>query len=609
MNNLKTILFTGIFLISLSIFFNTVGEADAQSTGKHHLRIDTSPRDLMFVPGQGFYDDGKVVTLTKMPETWLDYEFIGWKIDGAWATDNPPKIRMDRTHEALAVFEKLEGGVVETEGILIDSIPRITSITVDDQVYLPDELPVTLEWDEGTQHVISVENIVNEGADKRYSFDMWKDTEQGTVRIVETGEVDSLVAIYDTQFYLRAITEHGSIDGGGWYDKDDTANFKITEEFVTDRDDSIRYAFESWDKGDYLKSTENSMPIQGPVTVKANWNEEYLLDIRSNVPKFSPAGSGFYPDGKSLALIAENKIKSTKRDITYVFNKWVSIGPNPVIIKNTVSPSTSITIDNPYIIEARYTKSYLINAWTPYGSISGGGFYDAGEVVELKVVASEVTVEPGKVKKTFAGWDTRGAKVMDFSSEGGKSLDQTIRPNLMIIADQPRNVTAKWNDQYYLNIRSSQGEVKGSGWYDPGTVVPISISNPTTPPGMWSSYSFVGWSGDIESVNPNSKVIMSAPKSLVAEWEVDNSPGIINGIILGAIGIAGYFVYTKTKNRGGGLDHIINTKKQGFSFERRNLDSIIGRKTEPKFGGSASTETMPQKKFSIMDWLMGNDKK
>jgi hypothetical protein len=605
-NKLKNLLFAILFLFSINLFF--MDNVYAQSLDQHHLKIDTVPRDLMFIPGQGFYDDGKIVTLTKIPDVWKDYKFLGYKVDGAWAADNPPVIRMDRTHEVTAVFEKSDIVTVDQKGIIIDSIPRVSTITVDNEVYLPDELPITLQWDKESQHVISVESIVNEGADKRYSFNQWKDTAQGTVRIVQAGDIDNLVALYDTQYYLRAITEHGSIEGGGWYDLDDTARFSVTEEFVSENDDSIRFAFKSWDAGDYQKSIENSIPIQGPLTIKASWDEEYLLDIRSNIPDYVPPGGGFYPQGKSLALIAENEIRSSNSDVNYVFDRWVSIGPNPVIISNTLSPSTSITIQNPYVIEARYTKSYLINAWTPYGSISGSGFYNEGDVAEIKVTSNEVIVEPNRVKKTFAGWDTRGAKVMDFSSEGSQGSTD-ILPNLMVVADQPRNVTAKWNEQYYLNVRSSEGEAKGSGWYQPGSVVPISIRNPTEPPSMWSTYSFAGWSGDIEATTPSAKVVMSGPKTIVAEWQVDNSPGIINGIILGALGIAGYFIYSKTKSKGGTMTNIINTKKDGFSFDRRNLDSFIGKKSEPKFGGNAQSQTVPKKSFSIFDWLMGNDKK
>jgi len=601
----KNLLF--VFLFSSIIIFSVTSNTEAQAVEKHHLKITSQPRDLMFISGQGFYESGQIVTLTEMPETWREYGFVGWKIDGGWASENPPKIRMDKSHTAIAIFEILEDKLVDKEGILIDSIPRISTIIVDDEVYLPEELPITLQWEEGTNHIILVEPIVNDGADKRYVFDKWKDSETDTVRTVYAGELDSLIAIFNTEYYLRAITEYNSINGGGWYGEGETATFELTSEFAPRGDDeSIRYAFESWDSGDYLKSVENSIPIHGPITVKANWDEEYLLDIRSNIPDYIPPGGGFYPQGKSLALISEEEIRSSAADINYVFDKWVSIGPNPVIISNTISPSTTITIENPYIIEARYAKSYLINAWSEYGSISGGGFYDAGDIAEIKIITNEVIVEPGKIKKVFSGWNTYGANIMDFSSES-KSLEKVARSNLLVVVDQPRNVTTQWKNQYYLDIRSSEGEVEGAGWYDPGTYVPITAKNPVKSPSMWSTYSFVGWSGDIDNTSNNAKIIMSGPKLIVAEWEIDNTPGIINGAILAGIGIAGFFTYAKTKNRVG-LAHIIDTKRNDMPFYRRGLASLVGKKSKPKFGGSAKTETLPVKKFSIFDWLMGNDK-
>jgi len=124
---------------------------------------------------------------------------------------------------------------------------------------------------------------------------------------------------------------------------------------------------------------------------------------------------------------------------------------------------------------------------------------------------------------------------------------------------------------------------------------------------MWSSYSFVGWSGDIDNTSNNAKIIMSGPKLIVAEWEIDNTPGIINGSILAGIGIAGFFTYAKTKNRVG-LAHIIDTKRNDMPFYRRGLASLVGKKSKPKFGGNPKKETLPVKKFSIFDWLMGNDK-
>ena len=117
----KNLLF--VFLFSSIIIFSVTSNTEAQAIEKHHLKVTSQPRDLMFISGQGFYESGQIVTLTEMPETWKGYGFVGWKVDGGWASENPPKIRMDRAHEAVAIFEALEDGVVEKEGILIDSIP------------------------------------------------------------------------------------------------------------------------------------------------------------------------------------------------------------------------------------------------------------------------------------------------------------------------------------------------------------------------------------------------------------------------------------------------------------------------------------------------------
>jgi len=547
-----------------------------------------------------------------MPETWRGYKFVGWKIDGAWASDNPPTVRMDRPHDVLAIFEINEGNVFDAEEIIIDVIPRVAEITIDNKIYLPDELPVYFTWDPGTEHVIFVEPIVNEGIDTRYVFDMWKDRESERIRTITAGEVTELIALFKTQDYLRIITEYSSVQGGGWYDEGETVDFSLNSEvFPHKDDDGIQYAFDSWDLGDYRHSPKNSIPLQNPTTVTANWKEEYKLDLRSNAPDYFPNGGGFYLKGKSLALLAEEEIRSSNYDVKYVFLKWVSIGPNPVIISNALSPSTTITVDNPFIIEARYKKSYLVNVWSPFGSTSGAGFYDEGDIAEIRVNNKEVITEPGKVKKIFSGWDTGGSRVMDFSSSETNSLvSPPGRFNLMVIVDQPSNITAQWTSQYYLDIRSPEGQVSGAGWYIPGSLVPISVKKPTQPPGMWSTYAFKGWSGDIESNSPTTKIIMNQPRSVVAEWDTDNSPGIVNGIILGGVGVVGFFIYKKIKKNGKfAIGNIGGGKRSDLPFERRSLGCVIGKKESKTSITSQNNkqETLPRKKSSIINWLMGND--
>ena len=145
-------------------------QANAQTsddTSQYVLRVKSEP-NILFIGGGGLYNVGTSVTLNDAPEIWQDYKFIGWKIDGIWTSENPPTIRMERNHEAVAVYEKSQSGQ-----ILIDAIPRITEITIDGTIYLPQELPVSFDWETGSEHIISVPEIVKESTNTRYVFDFW----------------------------------------------------------------------------------------------------------------------------------------------------------------------------------------------------------------------------------------------------------------------------------------------------------------------------------------------------------------------------------------------------------------------------------------------------
>jgi hypothetical protein len=594
-------------LLSLSI---TVIEVNAQTPDLFYLRVKSEPSSLLYIGGAGSYKEGEIVTLTAMPDKWEDYKFSGWKIDGSWSTENPPKIVMNTSHEVVAVFEKVQG--TGGDAITIDTIPRIAGITVDNDIYLPTELPLSINWDATTNHIITAEKTVNENPDKRYIFGSWKDGNVDPVRTVKPDEGTSFIALYKTQFYLKVLTEFGNSVGQGWYDEGSTVNFSLDSEHIPNKnDDTIRYSFDSWDLGDYKNSASNSISINAPLTVKVNWSKEYKLEIRSSIPDYIPSGSGFYPAGKNLALIAESEISSPNSDIKYIFDKWVTIGPNPVVISNSLSSSTSVVIDSSYIIEARYKKSFLLNVWSPYGTPSGGGFYDEGAVADVRINQNELVVVPGKEKKIFGGWSTSGGEILDFNSSEAKSLDSPkSNSNIQVIVSSPMNVTAKWNSQYFVDAKSSSGTVTGAGWYDPGTLVPISVKMPSQPPGMWTTYSFEGWSGDIESKSPSTKIIVNGPKSLIAEWREDSTPGIINGLILAGVGVTGFFIYNKTR-KSGRFNSAIKSKHGNYPGDRRGIDAVLQHdksKIDIPPKNSFQQDIRLPKKKSMYDWLMGNDK-
>ena len=558
----------------------------------HFLKVSSVP-NILFIPGTGSYTDGTIVTLDDIPDKWNEYSFVGWKVNGVWTLGDTLSIRMDRAYTVEAVFEKSSQG-----NILIDTIPRISEITIDGEIFLPSELPVSMEWEDGSTHFLSIPALVKENTSTRYRFDSWKDNNSEIFRAVtvDSKEDKEFIALFNLQHNLKIISEKGTIIGGGWQDEGETSHFSVESEIVMDeKDDTIRYVFNSWTRGDYPNMLENRMDIEKSVTVKPKWDTEYKLDLRTNVPEYDLFGTGWYLAGKKVNLIAEDSVESDDSKIKYVFDRWISKGPNPVIIPNALSPFTTIKMDAPYILDAKFKKSFQIDAWTQYGTAVGSGFYAEGDTAEIRISISELIVQPGKEKKIFNGWNTFGVTTVDFrNSEGGN-----VAQNLLIQVDKPANVTANWKSQYLLNLVSSEGETTGAGWYDSGRFVPISVKESNVPKDFWTSYTFDGWSGSFEGPEPKAMIKVSEPMLVVAEWKEDTSTGIINMILIGGAGTVGAVVFIKTrKNK---LLTMFRRPQNPYEHEQNPFE----RYEEKALDYEYQVPAQKPKKKAVMDWLLG----
>ncbi|MGI0040840.1 MAG: InlB B-repeat-containing protein [Nitrosopumilaceae archaeon] len=567
----------------------------------YHLTVKSSP-NILFLNGGGDYKQGQIVKMEAAPLVWQDYSFIGWKVDGRWSTENPPTLNMDADHSVEAVFEKLN----LVGGIVVDTIPRIEDITVDGNIYLASELPLSFDWEEGSNHVITITPIINKDPNIRYKFDSWKDKNTQTYRTVTVQRDDEFIALYKTQYLLKSIIEHGIVKGAGWHDAGTGVNFSIENETVVDeKNDNIRYVFNSWDQGDYPSSAENYIDLVNPVALKSNWIKEYKLTLTSNVPDYDTPGSGWNLEGKNVILVAQNSIESPSSNVKYVFQEWISKGTNPVIIPNSHSPSTAIVMDEPYDIEARYGESFRVNVWTPYSTAIGGGFYDMGKMAEIKMQQTDFIVEDNQIRKVFTGWNSGNAKTMDFATA---DLDPDGKPigkqNLVVYVDQPLNITANWKTQYYLDIQTSEGDVAGSGWYDVGKFGRLEVRSSSIEQSLWSATIFDKWTGDLESTYSKDKILMNSPKTVVAEWKEDKTPGIINSLILGGLVGFGIFVYSKTHMKiSAGRKHVQELIDDAKPFEKFfNL-----RKRNPQMDQHPSFYQKPKKKKAILNWLLGKD--
>jgi len=98
-------------------------------------------------------------------------------------------------------------------------------------------------------------------------------------------------------------------------------------------------------------------------------------------------------------------------------------------------------------------------------------------------------------------------------------------------------VTLEWVRQYYLEVLSDHGEVRGEGWYDEGSYARVELSGTET--GFLVRKVFERWRG----LKPGDRVLapgvvevfVDSPRKLEAEWRTDYTQLIV---VIAAVGAA-----------------------------------------------------------------------
>ena len=175
--------------------------------------------------------------------------------------------------------------------------------------------------------------------------------------------------------------------------------------------------------------------------------------------------------------------------------------------------------------------------------------------------------------------------------------------NLLVFADKPLNVTANWKTQYYLDVETQEGRTTGSGWYDVGKIARVGMQTPTLSTSFWSSDVFDGWVGDHVDDSTHITVIMNKPKTVIAQWKEDTSPGIYNSLILAGLAFAGIVIYSKTHNRISFHKNVKELIDESKPFEK----FFTLRKRSSTSDQHPSFYSKPKKKKAVLNWLLGKD--
>lgn len=168
--------------------------------------------------------------------------------------------------------------------LVIDSEPRLDSITIDNKSVDVEDLAKFVMGNKGEQHLIAAQEEIIDSKTK-YKFERWSDGIESPVRNIEISENGiRIVAEYRTQHYLEIVSPYGEAIGTGWYDEGSTANFGIDNRVSGGF--GVDHVFNGW-SGDSVNligqscpnipNTDDSTEFQNKIMEKICMNAAHVI--------------------------------------------------------------------------------------------------------------------------------------------------------------------------------------------------------------------------------------------------------------------------------------------------------------------------------------------
>ena len=254
----------------------------------------------------------------------------------------------------------------------------------------------------------------------------------------------------------------------------------------------VRQLFGGWSDGNLTNPRQ--IVVTSNTVLQAVYATQYLLSTNQNGGTTTP--SGWYFPGTVVQVNAANPSNVTANASRLIFAGW-----NGDL--NSTSTSVTVNMSKPTTLTAAWTKQYYVTIISPTGSPTGSGWYNAGNIATV-AVQSTVQYANG-TRRVFTGWNS--------TSLGNN-------PTAQIYVNAPTTLQALWKTQYAVTIQSEYGTPLGSGWYDVGSTVPVSIQTQVDY-GNGTRRSFASWTGGYTGTSPNVTLRMDTPKTLTANWNTE----------------------------------------------------------------------------------------
>ena len=190
-----------------------------------------------------------------------------------------------------------------------------------------------------------------------------------------------------------------------------------------------RFIFLKWSNG----STHNTLQITGGkcFSLTALYTHEYQVLVLSKYG--STKGTGWYPEDAEVEISVASLVVETK-GCRYVFRGWRGTG----LGSYTGSSDTAIVqVEGPITQIATWDiDSYFVNATSPWGEVSGVGWYPPGSIATISINPLEITL-PNSTRWFFIRWEG------DLESNSSHLTFEVVKPVTL---------RALWRQEYLLIV-------------------------------------------------------------------------------------------------------------------------------------------------------------
>lgn len=217
--------------------------------------------------------------------------------------------------------------------------------------------------------------------------------------------------VWKNQYYVNVSSHCGKVTGSGWYDEGQEIKISLDSEVVY-VDTCIRCSFIGWE-GDYeSQNITFSIRVSKPLKLVATWKVEYLIKVSVEPPnlvsKVLEWNEKWVKQGEAVFIQLAKEVLVSP-GTKYSFKEW----SGDIMEANIFESTIEMHVFKPIKLKAIYEPWHQVTAESPYGNISGIGWYNSGSKVRLSISPTKYGFP---IVHIFDGWNRNGVKISDFAT-------------------------------------------------------------------------------------------------------------------------------------------------------------------------------------------------